>query len=440
MKFLLIWSFIFFTVAAQADSNLYQVLGIPPNATHAEIKTAWKTLVRKFHPDRHMNDPQAAKEASDKLAVINAAESVLGDPKLRAYYNYFSLNGANHARWASISGNSNAETMEKRFGPVEKLKPQETSMAEPQQRRSARPTPPPPPRTQKSESPPTQKPTPERPDPRQDTIFAALKNKDLSDEKWKEAYHKYITQMPMEKDYERQLILVELLFAERTAWKFEALARAVILKYDTSGNPSQIALKNFLKTENPEMLKMGVALLHYALVKGRTLDLFQMSRADAEAHLISKLKSPFPEVRDRSQAAIDKLNIPLHEKFSATYWIQHLENHDAQVRREALDALNSFSDFSEAELKELSYQLLKRNAQNTQYEHTEYWLRNLMHLGLEMGDLLSVLSKARDLSPIVEELAEFRRTTTIPDHKGRAKELELRARTQAHSCRQVFAI
>lgn len=425
---------VLFSFAALAEKNFYETLGVEKTATQEEIKKAWKSLVRQYHPDRYMSDPAAAKEASARLAVINAAESIIGDAKLRAYYNYFSYEGSQHARWTSLSGNSDVASLEKRFGPVEKLKTQAAPKAQPQPQ--AKPSPHPsasPSPTPRKEAPP------QKPDPAQDKIFVALKDRNISDEQWKKTYQKYITEMPMEKDYERQVVLIELFSQETVDWKYEALGRAIILKLDTSGKPEQIALKNFLNMQHPQLLKMGVVLLHYALAKDRTLDLFQLTRADAEAQLIAKLKTPYPDINARAQAAIEKLNIKISHGPSASFWIGQLENHDIKVRKEALTALKDFNDFSDHELKEISYQLLKRNAQNVQYEFSEYWLRNLMHLGHEMSDLLTILAKAKDLSPIAEELAEFRRTSTIPDHKGRAKALEQRAFNPINKCSKVFA-
>ncbi|KYG63713.1 hypothetical protein AZI86_12855 [Bdellovibrio bacteriovorus] len=425
---------ILFSFASLAEKNFYETLGVEKTATQEEIKKAWKALVRQYHPDRYMSDPAAAKEASAKLAVINAAESIIGDAKLRAYYNYFSYEGSQHARWSSLSGNSDVVSLEKRFGPVEKLKTQSAPKMQPSP--SAKPKASPPPSASPS---PRKEAPPQKPDPAQDAIFVALKDRNISDEQWKKVYQKYITEMPMEKDYERQMILVELFSQETVDWKYEALGRAIILKLDTSEKPLQIALKNFLNMQHPQLLKMGVVLLHYALAKDRTLDLFQLTRADAEAQLIAKLKTPYPHVNERAEAAVKKLKLKVTTGPSASFWIGQLENHDINIRKEALTTLKDFNDFSDHELKEISYQLLKRNAQNVQYEFTEYWMRNLMHLGHEMSDLLTILDKVKDLSPIAEELTEFRRTSTIPDHKGRAKVLEQRALNPINKCSKVFA-
>ncbi len=59
----------------------YEILGVKKNAKEAEIKTAFRKLARKFHPD--MNDDP---KADDKLAEINNAYEVLMDKEKRAKY------------------------------------------------------------------------------------------------------------------------------------------------------------------------------------------------------------------------------------------------------------------------------------------------------------------------------------------------------------------
>lgn len=50
----------------------YKVLGVSPNATDAEIKTAYKELVKKYHPDQYQDNP-LADVAAEKMTEINAA-------------------------------------------------------------------------------------------------------------------------------------------------------------------------------------------------------------------------------------------------------------------------------------------------------------------------------------------------------------------------------
>jgi DnaJ-class molecular chaperone len=64
------------------NKNLYDVLGVAKTATEAEIKSAYRKLARKYHPDLNKDD----KNAADKFKEVSAAYDILGDKEKRQKY------------------------------------------------------------------------------------------------------------------------------------------------------------------------------------------------------------------------------------------------------------------------------------------------------------------------------------------------------------------
>lgn len=62
--------------------NLYEVLQVSENASNDIIENAYKTLVKKYHPDIAKNKQQA----EEKMKIINNAHDILSDEKKRANY------------------------------------------------------------------------------------------------------------------------------------------------------------------------------------------------------------------------------------------------------------------------------------------------------------------------------------------------------------------
>lgn len=74
----------------QGDAgDLYQVLGVSRDASAAEIKKAYRQLVRKYHPDANPGN----KEAEEHFKKINQAYEVLGDSQKKAQYDQFGTVG-----------------------------------------------------------------------------------------------------------------------------------------------------------------------------------------------------------------------------------------------------------------------------------------------------------------------------------------------------------
>ena len=68
--------------------DYYQTLGVEPGAGDAEIKTAYRRLARKYHPD-------VSKEAGaeEKFKAVNEAYEALRDPQKRAAYDQLRARG-----------------------------------------------------------------------------------------------------------------------------------------------------------------------------------------------------------------------------------------------------------------------------------------------------------------------------------------------------------
>lgn len=70
--------------------DYYETLGVGRKATEKEIKTAYRKLARKWHPDLHKDKDKT--EAEEKFKQINEAYEVLSDPEKRAKYDRLGSN------------------------------------------------------------------------------------------------------------------------------------------------------------------------------------------------------------------------------------------------------------------------------------------------------------------------------------------------------------
>jgi molecular chaperone DnaJ len=73
-----------------AVKNLYDVLGVPKNASADDIKKAYRKLARENHPDKNPGD----SDAETRFKEVQAAYDVLKDPEKRKQYDAFGANGA----------------------------------------------------------------------------------------------------------------------------------------------------------------------------------------------------------------------------------------------------------------------------------------------------------------------------------------------------------
>jgi len=66
-------------------ADFYNTLGVPRNASDADIKTAYRKLAMAHHPDRN----NGSKEAEEKFKAITEAYDVLRDPDKRSLYDRY---------------------------------------------------------------------------------------------------------------------------------------------------------------------------------------------------------------------------------------------------------------------------------------------------------------------------------------------------------------
>lgn len=79
--------------------DYYQTLGVSKTATEAEIKSAYRELAKKYHPDHNQGD----KNAEEKFKAINEAYEVLKDKEKRARYDQL---GSSYKQWEQNGGNA----------------------------------------------------------------------------------------------------------------------------------------------------------------------------------------------------------------------------------------------------------------------------------------------------------------------------------------------
>jgi len=72
-----------------SEKDYYKLLGVDKSASDKEIKTAYRKLAMKFHPDQTKGD----KTAEEKFKKVSEAYAVLSDPEKRKQYDTFGSNG-----------------------------------------------------------------------------------------------------------------------------------------------------------------------------------------------------------------------------------------------------------------------------------------------------------------------------------------------------------
>jgi DnaJ-class molecular chaperone len=78
----------------------YEVLGVPRGASAAAIKSAYRKLAKKHHPDNNKNDPKSAARFSE----LNSANEIIGDEVKRKQFDRGEIDAEGKPRFQGFAG------------------------------------------------------------------------------------------------------------------------------------------------------------------------------------------------------------------------------------------------------------------------------------------------------------------------------------------------
>src|SRR5690349_2555617 len=78
----------------------YEILGVSKGASEAEVKSAFRKLAKKLHPDANKHDPKAAS----RFAELNAAYEIVGDAAKRKAFDRGEIDAEGKPRFTGYEG------------------------------------------------------------------------------------------------------------------------------------------------------------------------------------------------------------------------------------------------------------------------------------------------------------------------------------------------
>ncbi|CEJ94071.1 Putative DnaJ domain containing protein [[Torrubiella] hemipterigena] len=111
LQSLLLLVFVAFAQLALCAEDYYKVLGVDKAATDKQLKTAYRQLSKKFHPDKNPGD----ESAHEKFVAVSEAYDVLSNSETRQIYDRYGHEGVQNSRNGGGNGGHDPFDMFSRF-------------------------------------------------------------------------------------------------------------------------------------------------------------------------------------------------------------------------------------------------------------------------------------------------------------------------------------